>query len=97
MNKEKFSNRLKYLRLNKNVSLRKLSKEVRIPHTTLSGYEKGRIPDKERLIKLANYFNVSIDFLSGENDKIKINKNLGVIFVLVFIFIAVITILASAL
>lgn len=59
-------NNLKELRLKKELTLRELSKEVEIPTSTLSKCETGnRTLIGVNLYKLANYFNVSVDYLQG--------------------------------
>lgn len=56
--------RLKELRKNKNISQIKLQMETGIEQALISKYENNvRIPTTEALIVLANYFNVSIDYL----------------------------------
>lgn len=61
-------NNLKELRLKKGLTLRELSKEVEIPTSTLSKYETGnRTLIGVNLYKLANHFNVSVDYLQGVN------------------------------
>lgn len=62
-------NRLKDLRLQKKISMRETANQLNIPYTTYVNYEKGtREPNSEMLIKLANYFNVSIDYLICRTD-----------------------------
>lgn len=57
------------LKAEKNVSLSKIAKETGIPITTLSNYvNRGSIPRCDQLNLLANYFNVSIDYLIGNED-----------------------------
>ena len=54
--------RLKELR--SNMSQKELSDATGINQKTLSNYEVGRTePDIQTLIKIANYFNVSLDYL----------------------------------
>ncbi len=59
-------NRIKELRERKNISMRQAAEELKIPYTTYVGYEKGaREPNSEMLIRLAEYYNVSVDYLIG--------------------------------
>lgn len=59
--------RLKELRAQKSQS--QVARAVGIPQTTYSGYEnENRQADYDTLIKLANYFNVSIDYLLGRSN-----------------------------
>lgn len=61
--------RIKELREQRGISMRKAAEEIGIPYTTYVNYEKGeREPNSEMLIVLANYFSVSIDYLLGRSD-----------------------------
>lgn len=67
--------RLKELRKKKNVSQLKLSIDLNVNQNTISRYETGeREAGYEMLIKLADYFNVSIDYLLERTDNPKLNK-----------------------
>ena len=62
-------NRIKVLRETKRISMRQAASEIGIPYTTYVNYEKGvREPNSDMLITLANYFNVSVDYLVGRTD-----------------------------
>ncbi len=62
----KFSTRLENLLEEHNLTQRQLSTELHIAPSTLNGYlRRNREPDFATLIKLADYFNVSIDYLLG--------------------------------
>ncbi len=64
-----FSLRLKELRNKLNISQQKLADALGLKRTTIAGYEtKGREPSIEILNKIANYFNVSIDYLTGREE-----------------------------
>lgn len=64
-----FAKRLIDLRENKNIFQKDLANILNVEQATVSQWENGkRIPDSETLIKIANYFNVTVDFLIG-NDK----------------------------
>lgn len=57
---------LQLLRKENNINQEKLSKYLKVSRNTISQYETGvREPNFETLIKLADYFNVSIDYLLG--------------------------------
>lgn len=61
---------LKNLRKNNQLSLVKLSEEVGISHQMLSYYEKNDTnPPVETLIKLADFFGCSVDYLLGHQTK----------------------------
>lgn len=67
--------RLKELRKNKNISQLKLALDLNTNQNTISRYETGeREPGIMELIKIADYFNVSIDYLLERTDKPEINK-----------------------
>ena len=62
--------RLKKLRKERNISQLKLALDLNMNQNTISRYEnKDREADYETLIKIADYFNVSIDYLLGRTDK----------------------------
>lgn len=64
-----FSNRLKILRTSKNLTMEQLGKEVDSTKGTISNYENGnKKPSLDMLIKLADYFDVSIDYLVGRTN-----------------------------
>ena len=61
--------RLKELREEKGMNRRQLAEAVGIKYSTYVNYEKEeREPDSENLIKFANYFGVSIDYLIGRTE-----------------------------
>ena len=61
---------LKLLREERGVTQREFSQKLGISKTTLCYYEQGKVsPSIEMLIKLANYFNCSIDYLVGHQTK----------------------------
>ncbi len=67
--------RLKELRQKRGISQIKLSMDLNMNQNTISRYETGeRQADYKTLIKLADYFNVSIDYLLERTDNPKINK-----------------------
>ena len=67
--------RLKELRESKGISQIKLAMDLSINQNSISRYETGaREADYETLIKLADYFDVSIDYLLERTDKPETNK-----------------------
>ena len=61
--------RLKELRKQKGISQLKLSMDLSVNQNTISRYETGeREADYKMLIKIADYFNVSIDYLLERTD-----------------------------
>lgn len=58
--------RIKRLKELHNISSRELSEKLGVNRSTISHYEHGtRHPSYERLLKLANIFDVSVDYLVG--------------------------------
>ena len=67
--------RLKELRKKRKISQIKLQMDTGIEQALISKYENGkRVPPTETLIVLAEYFNVSIEYLVGRTDNPEINK-----------------------
>lgn len=61
--------RLKELRKQKGISQLKLALDLSMNQNTISRYETGeREADYKTLIKIADYFNVSIDYLLEQTD-----------------------------
>ncbi|MBW4827619.1 MAG: helix-turn-helix transcriptional regulator [Clostridiaceae bacterium] len=61
--------RIKMLREDERLNQKELAKALNISNTTLSQYETGqRTPSDDIKIKLANFFNVSTDYLLGRTD-----------------------------
>lgn len=64
-------NRIKELREKNNLTLRGLGKEINMSSSRISQYETGkREPKLETWNKLAEYFNVSIPYLQGIDERI---------------------------
>ncbi len=63
-------NRLKELRLQKNVTQKAMGELLGITTRAYQYYESGeRYPDYEGLLALADYFEVSLDYLTGRSDE----------------------------
>ncbi len=61
-----FEKRLKKLRTEKNLTQKELGEKINLNGSTISFYERGkRIPDYKTLNQLADFFNVSTDYLIG--------------------------------
>lgn len=61
---------LKELRNAKGISQLKLAMDLNMNQNTISRYETGeREPGINELIRIADYFNVSVDYLIGRSDK----------------------------
>ncbi len=66
---------LREIRKAKGISQLKLAMDLNTNQNTISRYETGeREPGINELIKIADYFNVSIDYLVGRTKNPEINK-----------------------
>ena len=67
--------RLKEIRKSKNISQLKLAMDLNTNQNTISRYETGeREPGINELIKIADYFNVSIDYLLERTENPNMQK-----------------------
>lgn len=65
----KIGHTLKNLRESKWITRTSLASDLNIDKTTYGKYELNqRVPDVEMLIKLADFFEVSLDYLTGRSD-----------------------------
>lgn len=65
-----FSKRLIALRSERKVSQVAFGEALKIPRSTISGYEaEGKEPDYQTLCKMADFFGVSCDYLLGRTDE----------------------------
>ena len=73
----KFEENLKSLRERNNLSQIELSKKIGLSNVTLSQYEKGvRKPDIQTLALIAQFFNVTTDYLLGNETPPKFKPQL---------------------
>lgn len=64
-----FQDNLKHLRQSKNIGQNTLAQVLNISYKTISHWETGYTePDISQLIKLADYFDISIDELVGRKE-----------------------------
>lgn len=64
--------RLKKLRTEKKLTQTELGKIINVTKVSISGYENGnRAPDTDTLKKIADYFEVSTDYLLGRTDNME--------------------------
>lgn len=67
--------RLKEIRKAKGISQLKLATDLNTNQNTISRYETGeREPGIAELIRIADYFNISVDYLLGRTENPLINK-----------------------
>lgn len=79
-----FASRLTELRKNLDITQAELSKKTGIGRSTIASYEAtGKKPPMDRVIQLADFFDVSVDYLLGNtntkeksNNKSKNNENI---------------------
>lgn len=70
----KFSERLRLLRASKGLSQADFAKQIKVSKSSVNMYERGeREPGLETLERIADYFNVDMDYLLGKSDIV--NKN----------------------
>lgn len=66
---ELLSSRIKHLRINANVNQETFGKAIGLKKSSLSMIENGhRAVSIETLVAIADYFNVSLDYLVGRSD-----------------------------
>ena len=72
---KKISERIRNLRNEKELTPNQLATIFNIYTTTLNRYEDGtNVPNLVMMVKIANYFGVSLDYLVGRTDKREVNK-----------------------
>ena len=68
-------NRLKELRKSRGYTQTSLQMQTGIEQALLSKFENGeRIPPTETLVRLAEFYNVSVDYILCRTDKPEINR-----------------------
>ncbi len=73
--KKIFAERIKMLRKQKNIKQSELGEMVGLTYTAISDIERGRRTTTiEKLVAIADYFEVSIDYLVGRTDNPEINR-----------------------
>lgn len=72
----KLSKRLRFIRDQRGLSQKFVAEKIGVRNNTLSGYESGRRePDAATLEKLADLYQVSVDYLLGRTDKQKYDES----------------------
>lgn len=73
---ELLGRRLKALREKKGISQKFVASKIGVNNSTLSGYESGyREPDGETLSRLADFYEVTTDYLLGRSDNYRLSGN----------------------
>ena len=69
MEKNIFGIRLRELRIQRKLSQKELSEELGVGRPTITQYETGsKKPSLKMVIKIADYFDMSIDYLIGRKE-----------------------------
>ena len=74
-----FLKRLEELLAEQKITKYKLSRDLNLPNSTIWNWQNGCLPTADKLIKLADYFEVSTDYLLGRSNDIGVietNANL---------------------
>lgn len=72
---EIFAERIKELRLEHGLTQEAVGEIIGVKRYAVYSYEKGRAcPEMKSLIALADYFEVSMDYLAGRTDKKEVNR-----------------------
>lgn len=70
-----FSERIKLLREERGLTQSALGEIIGVKRFSIYSYEKGRAyPEMRGLVALADYFNVSMDYLAGRTDNPDVNR-----------------------
>ena len=72
---EIFAERIRELRLERGLTQEAVGEIIGVKRFAVYSYEKGRAcPEMKGLIALADYFDVSMDYLAGRTDKKETNR-----------------------
>ncbi|PED91584.1 transcriptional regulator [Bacillus cereus] len=71
-----FGNIIRDLRKQEGITQKELAQSLQLSESTIGMYERNeRQPDYNTLIRIADYFNVSTDFLLGRDFNVKEDEN----------------------
>ena len=71
-----FSERLKELRTGRRISQERLAKQLNYGYTAIANYESGRNePSIADLCRIADFFDVSVDYLIGRTENMMSHKS----------------------
>lgn len=72
---EIFAERIRELRLERGLTQEAVGEIIGVKRFAVYSYEKGRAcPEMKGLVALADYFDVSMDYLAGRTDKKETNR-----------------------
>ena len=63
-----FAKRLKELREENGLIQKELADKIGVKRGTVAAWEAGRMPERGALERIANYFDISVDYLLGRSD-----------------------------
>ena len=70
-----FAARIKALRISHNLTMDALAKEIHATKATIGNFENvNKKPSLDAILALADYFNVSVDYLLGRPDNPDVNQ-----------------------
>lgn len=73
---------LKELRKERKLTQTQLEKDTGIDQALLSKFEHGeRVPNTEKLLILAEYYDVSVDYILGRTDRREVNRSVSEVLV----------------
>jgi len=70
----KLKERIKKLRTDNKLTQKQLAKILDVDEYSVQRFEYGDRAGLDSLVKIADYFNVSLDYLVGRTDKPEVNK-----------------------
>lgn len=69
-----FSEKIRMLRKERNLTQVQVAKEVGMSMRGYQDLELGVLPRSDRLLAIADFYNVSMDWLMGRTDKREVNR-----------------------
>ena len=70
----KIAERIKKTAKARGIQLKIMLEDIGLNKNTLSNMYKGSVPKADNLAKIADYLNVSVDYILGRTDKPEVNK-----------------------
>ena len=64
-----FADRLNMIKNDKDVTSRDIERETGLSHSSIGGWQRGKIPSAYAVVTLCEYFGVSADWLLGLSDE----------------------------
>ena len=69
-----FGERMRVLRKEKGLTQKEIAEAVGVSWRAIQDIEAGKNPGYSTMIKIADYFNVSMDYLAGRTDDRRLHK-----------------------